>query len=938
MEAWMNVYNMDVNRTLPFFHVSQGTADTAQVQIVNDGHFVLSFIENADNQYSTDDLLRFVVDPRLVFGTDTTLTDASGFFNGRQGSFDEFMRSPQATTSRTPCAFAGTKQTLKPRGSLSIVSVYGHASDLNSFVNQIAPIILSKGFIPRQIAQADKLVDDMTSYVSTTTSSPVFDKYVRQDFLDNVLRGGFPVVLGDPAKPIIYHTYSRIHGDLERDYNNYQIDATYFSQGPGNFRDVNQNRRNDVMHIPAVKDFNIRMFLSFVQADGYNPLTVATTNLRLKPEDADEAIRAAGLPSQETDSPAKLKLLLTSPFRIGTLFQLIKAQKISIGVDHKEFLNAVLSRASQIPAAQYAQNGFWADHWTYTLDLFDSYDYVFPDKSANLLYDVDDIPFFMSPAIVQDRRDRYSLVPDEERPGKMTVRAYSAVCQWGDSSGCFPRERQNAMNEIFSDPDYVADVNGAGGIWQRSKLGKPMTVSAFSKFLILGSLKFSSLDPLGMGVEYEGGKPGWNDAMNGLPGLIGSGMPETFEMLRILKFLLKAVNRDNRSIKLPTECSDFLSSIHNLLVEFSSKISSASSPDDVAKVEFEFWDRSNIIREEYRGKIVSQFEGTEEEWSPSQLRAVLEAMVAKTEAGVRRAVAMTPEGMTPTYFYFECIDYELVTDDRPPVPPMVSRRPIVIPKAFEVRSVPLFLEGPTRHLKVMDSTEDKRTVFQLTKKSSLYDKFLKMFLISASLKGCLQGIGRMMAFSAGWLENESVWLHMSYKFYLEMLRAGLYDEFFEEIKTGLVPFMDNERYGRSPLEAASFIASSAFPDASLHGAGFLARLSGSTAEFLSIWIIMMAGHQPFYLDSQGVLCLKLKPVLPGWLFTRANTVTFTFLGTTVVTYHNALRSDTWTLEPKQATMVLNDGTIISAPDGVFRDEVAIASVRNQQAHSIDVFF
>ena len=23
---------------------------------------------------------------------------------------------------------------------------------------------------------------------------------------------------------------------------------------------------------------------------------------------------------------------------------------------------------------------------------------------------------------------------------------------------------------------------------------------------------------IGMGVEYEGGKPGWNDAMNGLPG------------------------------------------------------------------------------------------------------------------------------------------------------------------------------------------------------------------------------------------------------------------------------------------------------------------------------------------------------------------------------------------------------------------------------------
>lgn len=50
-------------------------------------------------------------------------------------------------------------------------------------------------------------------------------------------------------------------------------------------------------------------------------------------------------------------------------------------------------------------------------------------------------------------------------------------------------------------------------------------------------IKFATLDPLGMGVEMDGGKPGWNDAMNGLPGLLGSGTPETFELLRLLRFL-----------------------------------------------------------------------------------------------------------------------------------------------------------------------------------------------------------------------------------------------------------------------------------------------------------------------------------------------------------------------------------------------------------------
>ena len=115
-----------------------------------------------------------------------------------------------------------------------------------------------------------------------------------------------------------------------------------------------------------------------------------------------------------------------------------------------------MNAARQVPAAQYAQNGFWADHWTYTLDLVDNYNYVFPDRAATLLYDSTPVPFFMSPAIVNARMDRYSLAPDPDRANQFTVRSYNAVCQWGDQSQCFPQARINAMNAIFADPQYVA--------------------------------------------------------------------------------------------------------------------------------------------------------------------------------------------------------------------------------------------------------------------------------------------------------------------------------------------------------------------------------------------------------------------------------------------------------------------------------------------------
>lgn len=54
---------------------------------------------------------------------------------------------------------------------------------------------------------------------------------------------------------------------------------------------------------------------------------------------------------------------------------------------------------------------------------------------------------------------------------------------------------------------------------------------------------------------------------------------------------------------------------------------------------------------------------------------------------------------------------------------------------------------------------------------------------------------------------------------------------FEDLKNALPPFMDPSVYGRSTLENSSFIASSVNPDESMHGRGFVARLSGTTAEF-----------------------------------------------------------------------------------------------------------
>ena len=212
-------------------------------------------------------------------------------------------------------------------------------------------------------------------------------------------------------------------------------------------------------------------------------------------------------------------------------------------------------------------------------------------------------------------------------------------------------------------------------------------------------------------------------------------------------------------------------------------------------------------------------------------------------------------------------------------------------KRFRPHVLPLFLEGFVRALKVADPAEATQ-IHQQVCGSALYDRKLGMYKVNASLAEEPPFIGRARAFTPGWLENESIWLHMEYKYLLELLKAGLHAEFFEDFRRVLVPFLDPAEYRRSPLENSSFIVNSAHPDETLHGAGFVARLSGSTAEFVDIWLRMMTGGQPFFV-REGQLCLKFAPILPGWLFDSMGRITFNFLGSIPVVYHNPQKRDTF---------------------------------------------
>ena len=61
--------------------------------------------------------------------------------------------------------------------------------------------------------------------------------------------------------------------------------------------------------------------------------------------------------------------------------------------------------------------------------------------------------------------------------------------------------------------------------WQRTRgkdgkvsKGRAFTSTPLAKLFLLSALKFATRDAYGVGIEYEGGRPGWCDALNGLPG------------------------------------------------------------------------------------------------------------------------------------------------------------------------------------------------------------------------------------------------------------------------------------------------------------------------------------------------------------------------------------------------------------------------------------
>ncbi len=833
-----------VNENSPFFRLKVLTGDTPVVEPVVGGNFFVGFLDSGRTHT--------LVDAEKIFGKALDFSVPERFYADETLEFEH-----QVAGNRTPSAFQALTLQLAPGESRTFYGLYGHAPNwkaLQKFLREVtgAAYFEAKREVNRQLVQG------LTQRAFTATAHPLFDAYSRQCYLDNGLRGGFSITAPGGAQ---LHLYGRKHGDLERDYNDFFLQDSPFSEGNGDFRDMLQNRRTDLFFDPSVGARNIRYFFKLIQPDGFNPMVLRNSRYVV----ANPAI----FRSDFTKVPG-LEILLASPFKYAQLWALVRSQTSDVA----PLMTEILAVAREEEDAEF-EKGYWSDHWTYLVDLLEAFAAIFPERVSDL-FGEDGYTFF----------DPTHFVPPRARKHVMAaggVRQYGALQARPD--------KKRLILSRSTQAHQARSKNGTGDVVTTTLLGKVLTLVAN---------KLASLDPCGIGVEMEADRPGWCDAMNGLPGLFGSSVNETIELQRLVDFTRRALDAVQGNCPLPLELANFLQGLHALL----------HRPDLSAEA---FWQLSHELKEAYREQVFMGFEGTQQVQTYAAVLALLDDVshYLKTAA----AKADTPEGIT-TYYAFEAEEFA----ERGDGTVHVTR--------FKPQPLPLFLEGFVHAMRVAEPDEVRR-LYETVRRSELFDQKLGMYRLNVPLGENAMELGRVGIFNYGWLENGSIFLHMHAKFVLEMARRGLVNEFYAQINQLLIPFRDPAQYKRSTTENVSFIVSSGFAiDEREHGRGCVARLSGSTVEFLHLWAHLFLGAAPFVWE-QGQLVFRPSPSLRKDFFSSQAQPTRPFgqdeflpeasaacalLGNTLLVYVNPQRLDSFGPRgamPRRFTLHGRDGVVRS---------------------------
>jgi len=122
----------------------------------------------------------------------------------------------------------------------------------------------------------------------------------------------------------------------------------------------------------------------------------------------------------------------------------------------------------------------------------------------------------------------------------------------------------------------------------------------------------------------EADRPGWCDALNGLPGIFGSSVNETIELKRLVDFTLKILAAVDGVFSLPVELAYFISGLEALL----------NRPNLTPEL---FWRESGAQKEAYRDKVFMGFDGAEHALSVAEVQNFLATVSIYLDAAINKA-------------------------------------------------------------------------------------------------------------------------------------------------------------------------------------------------------------------------------------------------------------------------------------------------------------
>ncbi|MGD9014923.1 MAG: hypothetical protein PVI33_02720, partial [Candidatus Omnitrophota bacterium] len=663
-EAWTRV--KFIGNSAAFYKLDVDPADRPEVKYIQKGNFYVSFT-------------RPIIDPWPIFGPRLNLDYPYSFLKQKNFKYPK----NQTNESKLPSGMGLAEFELKPDEQKCLSSLFGNIHDAQLLHSRL-PEIKTQRYLKLKREQNKNIISQLQDNITTQSSSTRFNFYCRQTYLDNTIRGGYPIVFKSKQdKKQVFYLYLRKHGDLERDYNNFQIQPRYFSQGNGNFRDIVQNRRSDTWFNPDIEAANLITFFNLIQTDGFNPLVVKGIQFHLKNKRDFKKICLRLFNAKDLD---KLLSFLDNPFTPGSVIFFIEENNLCLKISRDEFLNILMTNSLIEEDAQHKQaddhgaGGFWIDHWTYCLDLLENYLELYPERLNKILFKINRFKFYDNLYVVRPRKEKYVVYENK-------IRQLDSIK--------LDNHKLKMQAQRPSQVHWLRTDKGCGKIYQTTLI---------EKLICIMVNKLASLDPFGCGIEMEANKPNWYDALNGLPALFGSSICETMELKRLICFIIdKLAQTKENSFLIFGELFDFMASLRKLL---NAHNNISLNKDKAIDHNLIFWDKSCFLKEAYRNKTRAGINGRQRHLNKQALLDFLNQALKKVNTGIRKAFDRK-NNLYCAYFINQVNDYKV-------------RDGIIYPRQFRQIKLPLFLEAQVHALKIIEDKGSAQRLYQAIKKSQLH--------------------------------------------------------------------------------------------------------------------------------------------------------------------------------------------------------------------------